>query len=188
MTTRVIKCSRSTRQLVVLKASGSKSERARQEVTKAYALTAWFLPYAASTAPHLLAIWCKRIVDSMSEPLFNTWQTRVIPSEVRATVLSALGQGDALGQVLGGPVVGAIATAVSIRAAMVATSALHTAMLALLFRARNQAKRSPGPGLCSANTSVATTGRLPARSTDRQVSPTGGLRAGPRLRCQSTRG
>jgi hypothetical protein len=85
-----------------------------------------------------LAIWCKRIVDSMSEPLFNAWQTRVIPSEVRATVLSALGQGDALGQVLGGPVVGAIGTAVSIRAAMVAASALHTAVLALLFRARNQ--------------------------------------------------
>jgi MFS transporter, DHA3 family, tetracycline resistance protein len=87
-----------------------------------------------------LAIWCKRIVDSMSEPLFNAWQTRVIPSEVRATVLSALGQGDALGQVLGGPVVGAIGTAVSIRAAMVAASALHTAVLALLFRARDQRK------------------------------------------------
>jgi len=64
-----------------------------------------------------LAFWCKRVVDSMSEPLFGAWQTRVIPSEGRATVLSALGQGDAVGQVLGGPVVGAIGTVMSIRAA-----------------------------------------------------------------------
>jgi hypothetical protein len=85
-----------------------------------------------------LAFWCKRIVDSMSEPLFNAWQTRVIPSEVRATVLSALGQGDALGRVLGGPIVGAIGTVMSIRAAMVAVSALHTGVLALLLRARKQ--------------------------------------------------
>jgi hypothetical protein len=88
-----------------------------------------------------LAFWCKRIVDSMSEPLFNTWQTRVIPSEIRATVLSALGQGDALGQVLGGPIVGAIGTVMSIRAAMVAASALHTGVLALLFRGRAQRDR-----------------------------------------------
>jgi hypothetical protein len=30
-----------------------------------------------------MAFWCKRIVDSMREPLFNAWQTRVIPSDVR---------------------------------------------------------------------------------------------------------
>jgi DHA3 family tetracycline resistance protein-like MFS transporter len=87
-----------------------------------------------------LALWCKRVVESTSEPLFNTWQTRVIPSEVRATVLSALGQGDALGQVLGGPLVGAIGTAVSLRAAMLASSALHTPVLGLLFRARDQSQ------------------------------------------------
>jgi DHA3 family tetracycline resistance protein-like MFS transporter len=89
-----------------------------------------------------LAIWCKRVVESTSEPLFNTWQTRVIPSEVRATVLSALGQGDALGQVLGGPLVGAIGTALSLRAAMVASSALHVPVLGLLFRVRNQPTRT----------------------------------------------
>ena len=85
-----------------------------------------------------LAVWCKRVVESTGEPLFNTWQTRAIPSEVRATVLSALGQGDALGQVLGGPLVGAIGTAVSLRAAMLASSALHTPVLGLLLRARDK--------------------------------------------------
>jgi DHA3 family tetracycline resistance protein-like MFS transporter len=84
-----------------------------------------------------IALWCKRIVESTSEPLFNTWQTRVIPSEVRATVLSALGQGDALGQVLVGPLIGAIGAAVSLRAAMLASSLLHTPVLWLLLRARS---------------------------------------------------
>ena len=53
-------------------------------------------------------------------------------------MLSALGQGDALGQVVGGPIVGTIGTVMSIRAAMVAASVLHTGVLALLLRARGQ--------------------------------------------------
>ena len=89
----------------------------------------------------VLALWAKRVADSMSGPLFDAWRTRVIPSEVRATVLSAISQGDAIGQVLGGPIVGAIGSAISIRAAMVASSALHAPVLALLVRMRglNQA-------------------------------------------------
>jgi DHA3 family tetracycline resistance protein-like MFS transporter len=100
--------------------------------------TVFVFGLTTSFAVAALAIWCKRIVESLSEPLLNAWQTRVIPSEVRATVLSALGQGDALGQVLGGPVVGAIGTVVSIRAAMMAASALHAPVLALLLRAQDR--------------------------------------------------
>ncbi|HEY3063034.1 MAG TPA: MFS transporter [Chloroflexota bacterium] len=84
----------------------------------------------------VLALWSKRVADSMSGPLFAAWRTRVIPSEVRATVLSAISQGDAIGQVLGGPMVGAIGSGFSIRAAMVASSALHAPVLALLVRLR----------------------------------------------------
>jgi hypothetical protein len=90
-----------------------------------------------------IAVWSKRVVDSMSEPLFNTWQTRVIPSHIRATVLSAFGQGDALGQVLGGPVVGAIGTAWSIGAAMVAASGLHASVVALLLRVGRDEREGP---------------------------------------------
>jgi len=85
----------------------------------------------------VLALWSKRVADSMSGPLFDAWRTRVIPSEVRATVLSAISQGDAIGQVLGGPIVGAIGSAISIRAAMIASSALHAPVLALLVWIRN---------------------------------------------------
>jgi MFS transporter, DHA3 family, tetracycline resistance protein len=103
-----------------------------------WVLSVFVFGLSSSFVVAALAFWCKRVVDSMSEPLFNAWQTRVIPSEVRATVLSALGQGDALGQVVGGPFVGAIGTVISIRAAMVAASVLHTGVLALLLRARGQ--------------------------------------------------
>jgi hypothetical protein len=49
-----------------------------------------------------------------------------------------------LGQVLDGPIVGASGTTLSIRAAMVAASALHTGVLALLFRARSQRDANRG--------------------------------------------
>jgi len=83
----------------------------------------------------VLAYWLASIVKSMSQPLMETWEVRSIPSQVRATVLSTLSQGDALGQMLGGPVVGAIGSARSIRAAMVATGLLHAPTLLLLTRA-----------------------------------------------------
>jgi DHA3 family tetracycline resistance protein-like MFS transporter len=92
-----------------------------------------------SFAVAVLALWSKRVADSMSRPLFEAWQARVIPSEVRATVLSAMGQGDALGQVLGGPVVGFVGSALSIRAAMLASSVLHVPVVALIVRLRRHA-------------------------------------------------
>ena len=88
-----------------------------------------------SFAVAVLAVWCKRVADSMSQPLYGAWQARVIPSEVRATVISAMGQGDAIGQVLGGPVVGVIGN-FSLRAALAAASVLHAPVLALLLRLR----------------------------------------------------
>ena len=96
----------------------------------------------------MLAVSCKRIADSMTQPLFSAWQARVIPSEVRATVLSAMGQGDAIGQVLGGPVVGAIGN-VSLRAALAAASVLHAPVLALLLRLRHGSSVKPREALVS---------------------------------------
>jgi hypothetical protein len=57
-----------------------------------------------------------------------------IRSEVRATVLSMNGQADALGQVAGGPAIGAIGSAFSIRAALVLSGLLITPALALYTR------------------------------------------------------
>lgn len=46
--------------------------------------------------------------------LYDPWLTKQIAPEVRATVLSMWGQMNALGQMLGGPVIGAIAVATSL--------------------------------------------------------------------------
>jgi DHA3 family tetracycline resistance protein-like MFS transporter len=91
---------------------------------------------APNFALALLAYWGVRIMKGVRQPLMSIWVTRTIPSRVRATVLSTLSQGDALGQMLGGPVVGAIGTAYSLRAAMVVTSLFHAPVLLLLLRAR----------------------------------------------------
>ena len=84
----------------------------------------------------VLAFWAARVMKSLSQPLMQTWITRGIPSQVRATVLSTLSQGDAAGQMLGGPVIGMIGSWYSLRAAMVATGLFHAPALLLLTRAR----------------------------------------------------
>jgi DHA3 family tetracycline resistance protein-like MFS transporter len=53
---------------------------------------------------------------------------------VRATVLSMNGQADALGQVAGGPLIGAIGSAFSMRVALVFSGLLITPALALYTR------------------------------------------------------
>jgi DHA3 family tetracycline resistance protein-like MFS transporter len=97
----------------------------------------------------LLAYWAARMMKSIGQPLLETWETRSIPSQVRATIISTLSQGDALGQTLGGPVIGAIGTWYSLRAAIVTTSLFHAPVLLLLTRARrllNQPADTQTPG------------------------------------------
>ena len=84
----------------------------------------------------VLALWAAGVCKSIRQPLMSTWIARSIPPQVRATVLSTFGQGDAFGQMLGGPVIGAIGTLHSLRAAIVATGLLHAPTLLLLTRAR----------------------------------------------------
>ena len=62
-----------------------------------------------------------RLARRITDPLYLTWLNRNIEdSSVRATVTSMVNQTDAIGEVAGGPGVGAIGTVVSLRAALVA--------------------------------------------------------------------
>ena len=83
----------------------------------------------------ILARWSAAGLSSISAPLLDTWLARNTPSEVRATVFSAISQGDALGQVLGGPAIGAIGSWVSLRAAMLASAVLLLPGLLVINRA-----------------------------------------------------
>jgi DHA3 family tetracycline resistance protein-like MFS transporter len=98
-------------------------------------------------APHvavaLLAFFAFTISRNLIHPLFNTWiNGQITTPQVRATVLSMSGQMDAIGQLAGGPPLGAIGT-YSLRAAFVASSALLAPALPLLYGARKTPVEPP---------------------------------------------
>jgi DHA3 family tetracycline resistance protein-like MFS transporter len=64
------------------------------------------------------------------------WVNQRLDSQVRATVISMSSQVDALGQIIGGPIVGAIGTLVSLRAALLSSAAILSPVLILFSRAR----------------------------------------------------
>ncbi len=72
------------------------------------------------------------VLRALSFPLTNAWLNQQIDSKLRATLLSMTGQLDALGQLGGGPVLGWIGRAFSLRAALLA-SALVLAPVTFLY-------------------------------------------------------
>jgi DHA3 family tetracycline resistance protein-like MFS transporter len=89
----------------------------------------------------LLATWWVHSLRSLAEPLKTAWINQHIETQVRATVLSTASQMDALGQMIGGPIVGAVGTLRSIRAAL-STSGLML-LPALVFYERMKEPASP---------------------------------------------
>ena len=69
---------------------------------------------------------------ALSYPLNTTWLNQRIDSQVRATVLSMTSQVDALGQMIGGPIAGAVGTLRSLQAALI-TSGLMLSPAIFLF-------------------------------------------------------
>jgi DHA3 family tetracycline resistance protein-like MFS transporter len=68
----------------------------------------------------LVAFWVTDWVRTTEEPLRLAWINRGLDPRSRATVLSMFGQSDALGQIVGGPALGVVATIRGVRAALVA--------------------------------------------------------------------
>lgn len=83
----------------------------------------------------LLAYWVIVAARSIIEPIYTAWVNQRLDSAVRATVLSMSGQVDAIGQILGGPVVGLIGNLISVRAAITVSGVLLTPVLGLYGRA-----------------------------------------------------
>ena len=82
------------------------------------------------------AVWAYGLTRSVAAPVSATWlNAQITDSRVRATVISLNGQSDALGQILGGPGVGALGVLVSLRAALVAGAALLVPAIGLYARA-----------------------------------------------------
>ncbi|GCE04915.1 MFS transporter [Dictyobacter aurantiacus] len=89
------------------------------------------------------AFWCASIGRSAASPFYMTWITRNSPPRMRATIISMFGQVDAIGQIAGGPAVGYIGTLVSLRAALISTSAILTPTIIFFWRALRLSKKTP---------------------------------------------
>ncbi len=86
-----------------------------------------FMIFFALTPYFYLSIFCfwmLGIIGSITAPMYQAWLNQQLESKSRATVLSIMGQGNAVGQGLGGPFVGVIATRYYIRTALVLSAIL----------------------------------------------------------------
>ena len=89
----------------------------------------------------LLSLCLYLVIDVLREvrdPLQTTWVNQKLDSSVRATIHSMFGQVDAIGQVMGGPLVAVIAAIGSTVASLVTSSLLLTPALFFINRANSQ--------------------------------------------------
>ncbi len=82
----------------------------------------------------LVALWITAWVRVAIQPLTLIWLNRGLAPRSRATVISMLGQSDALGQVAGGPVLGLVGTLRTVRAALVGVGLILLPALGLYGR------------------------------------------------------
>lgn len=86
----------------------------------------------------ILSIGLYLVIDAMRDvhiPLQTAWINQKLDSNIRATVHSMFGQVDAIGQILGGPIVAAIAAFGSAMAALLTSGLLLTPALWFISRA-----------------------------------------------------
>lgn len=91
---------------------------------------------ASSLVAAVLVYWAVVAVRGVHTPLYTAWVNTGLASASRATVNSLGSQADALGQVGGGPVLGWLATARSVRAALGAAAVLALPVVPLVGRGR----------------------------------------------------
>jgi MFS transporter, DHA3 family, tetracycline resistance protein len=89
----------------------------------------------------LIAILALKPLREMNYPLATAWMNQHVESSVRATVFSIRNQADALGQMIGGPILGAIATLVSLRVEMMVAALFLIPALYLYARKGNAETR-----------------------------------------------
>lgn len=95
--------------------------------TAAFGLTGGF-------AAAVTAFWLVDLLRYTHLPLFQAWVNRGLESSTRATINSAASQMDGLGQIFGGPVLGAIGAVRSVAAAIVTAALLRVPAVVLLRR------------------------------------------------------
>ena len=87
---------------------------------------------AGSFVMAVLATMIASVARRISDPFWTAWVNQRLDPQVRATVISMSSQANALGQIAGGPAVGAIGTFWSLRAALLSSALLLTPVLGLI--------------------------------------------------------
>jgi DHA3 family tetracycline resistance protein-like MFS transporter len=106
--------------------------------TAAFGLTGGF---AAAVG----AFWLVDLLRYTHMPLFQAWVNRGLEPTTRATINSAVSQMDGLGQIFGGPVLGAIGAVRSVAAAIVTAATLRIPAVFLLGRKAVQHEPDSAP-------------------------------------------
>jgi predicted MFS family arabinose efflux permease len=83
----------------------------------------------------LFGFWIARWVRLAMNPFVIAYVNRGLAPGVRATVLSMVGQADAIGEVCGGPTLGLVATLRSVRTALTVSAGLLLGAVVLCVRA-----------------------------------------------------
>lgn len=91
-------------------------------------------------------LWLRSVTYTVMQPVEAAWLNRNLDSASRATVISMTGQANAIGQVAGGPALGWVGSAFSIRTALLASAVVLTPTVALYSRlVGHQEEASFGP-------------------------------------------
>ena len=78
------------------------------------------------------------VVREVIYPIYTTWVNHRLPSNVRATVLSFSSQVDAVGQTIGGPLVGVVAKQITITVGLLTSTAMLAPVLPILWGQRKK--------------------------------------------------
>ncbi|GAA1596034.1 tetracycline efflux MFS transporter TetA(P) [Kribbella hippodromi] len=81
----------------------------------------------------LAALWLRTVADTVRMPIESAWLNRHVESRSRATVISIVSQANAIGQVAGGPPLGALGRT-SLRAALLTSGLILAPITALYLR------------------------------------------------------
>lgn len=97
---------------------------------------------AGNFALAVSALWANHILNRINGPIYRAYTNKHLNTEVRATVLSMSGQVNALGQIIGGPIIGIIASKVSVAFAIVVTGFILAPVVFLFLALLKNSKNS----------------------------------------------
>lgn len=88
------------------------------------------------------SLWTVFLFKGAGAPIFSAWMNKGLKPSVRATVLSMRGQVDAIGQIIGGPIIGLVAGLFGLNIAMVAVGLLLSPTIFLFGQAQKLLRKS----------------------------------------------